>query len=767
MTTLTIESGTGPKALNYHFWDGQRLRSTRQCPLALDSETERIQDERQIPRLALAVASDGQTHVVIHPERLGEFLLLHRDAFFVGHNVQFDFWVIDQHLAGRCEEAARRVLWDACDRGRLFDTMILDMLLQLATWKFRKVADATRTKGSRKDGHTKIYPGNLAEVTADYTTLRVHKDDPYRQRFGELVGLDRQGWDQVDPGFFAYAVRDAVATRRLYPALAAAAYEQMMAHGFDRQARRYDIRPDALQEFGYLSELLQVRASVVLAYLFRRGVRVNLEKAGALERQYRAEMAAVVAELERDHRDALTYAKGGALKLTPKGRTPSLGGKKLEAQLGRVVAEAKATGQDITLPVSGGKKGGTSLSVKAWARYAALHPFLGLWARMARLKKLLEFLAGLTAAVLHCEYRLLMRTGRTSCSRPRSADLPGLNVQQMPRLAEFRGLFEPGPGSRLFVGDFAAAELRTLAAVCRAKFGSSRLGEVIAQGGDPHAFTAAAIQGLSLEEFEGLKVTDPKRFKAGRQQSKPINFGVPGGMGAEALREYAFANYGVVLSPEDARKFRGQLIEEVYPELNGRDGYLADRSMAALARNLGVTEREAWEVLDRSGTRNPLAARGVAKVVRGTSTASEYYRTRVWDGLARLARTVRGLDPEVAGLIAGEQGCQRLHDRLFRQSVATLTGRLRAGVGYTDSKNTPFQSLCADGAKLALWRLLYAGHDVYAFIHDEILVQVPAEDAEGQAHVIKAIMVKAMEEVMGHGIPAACDHVVADCWAKP
>src|SRR5262249_28712656 len=287
--------------------------------------------------------------------------------------------VIDQYLAHRGEQEARRVLWDACDRGRVFDTQILDMLLQLANGRFRKVSEAK--KGKSKDGDTKIYPGNLAEVAAEYTTLRIRKDDPYRGRFGELVGLSQEAWAGVDPAFFAYAVRDALTTHRLYPALASAAYQEMLAYGFDRKARRYEIRPDALEKFGYLSEVIQVKASVVLTYLFRRGVRVNLTRVRALEQQYRAEMAAAVAALERDYREVLSYDKSGALKLTPKGKTPSLGGKKLEAMLLRVAAEAKKQGHNIHVPVSDGKKKGMSLSAKAWSRYAALHPFLGLWAR--------------------------------------------------------------------------------------------------------------------------------------------------------------------------------------------------------------------------------------------------------------------------------------------------------------------------------------------------------------------------------------------------
>jgi hypothetical protein len=371
--------------------------------------------------------------------------------------------------------------------------------------------------------------------------------------------------------------------------------------------------------------------------------------------------------------------------------------------------------------------------------------------------------------MLHGEYTLLMRTGRTSCSRPRKSSVPGINIQQMPKLPEFRALFVADPGFTLFIGDFAAAELRTLAAVCQAKFGSSKLGIVFTDSGDgdPHAFTAAAIQGMTLETFHKLRETEPQRYKENRQQAKPINFGVPGGMGAQRLMESALTDYGVKFALDEAKQFRDKLINDVYPELNDRDGYLADPTMATLARNLGVTEREVWDVFDPSGKRNPIAARGVAKVIHGTSTASSYYQAKVWDGLCRLLRTVLDPNPEVGELVASGQGGQQLHNLLYRQNVATLTGRLRAGVSYCDSKNTPFQSLCADGAKLALWGLLYAGFDVYAFVHDEILVQLPVSNATKDATKVDAIMVKAMADVMGHGIPAKCDWLVADCWKKP
>ena len=209
---------------------------------------------------------------------------------------------------------------------------------------------------------------------------------------------------------------------------------------------------------------------------------------------------------------------------------------------------------------------------------------------------------------------------------------------------------------------------------------------------------------MTLEAFLDLKTTAPDRYFKARQAAKAINFGVPGGLGAKALRAYAEANYGVLLTLDEAKLFRSKLISEVYPELNDRDGYLADTGMAP-----------------KGGDRVTLAVRA-------------------------------------------KHGS--FENQLHHQKVATLTGRIRDGVGFTESKNTPFQSLAADGAKLALWNLLYAGFDVYGFIHDEIIVDLPSNCAEQDAPRIKEIMERSMEEVLG-GIPAVCEWSLNDCWAKP
>jgi hypothetical protein len=44
---------------------------------------------------------------------------------------------------------------------------------------------------------------------------------------------------------------------------------------------------------------------------------------------------------------------------------------------------------------------------------------------------------------------------------------------------------------------------------------------------------------------------------------------------------------------------------------------------------------------------------------------------------------------------------------------------------FTQSCNTPFSGLAADGAKLALWNLTHVGFRVVAFVHDEIVLEIP------------------------------------------
>src|SRR5262249_34464449 len=154
----------------------------------------------------------------------------------------------------------------------------------------------------------------------------------------------------------------------------------------------------------------------------------------------------------------------------------------------------------------------------------------------------------------------------------------------------------------------------TLAAVCEARFGFSRLADTIRAGNDPHCYTAAMFLGMSLADFMALErvedeiesdgVKQKKKgywYKKHRQSAKPVNFGVPGGLGVASLVRYARDAFKVEMSFDQAREKRRQLITAIYPELNEVDGYLADESMAVLAHNLKARLEECWKALDWKG----------------------------------------------------------------------------------------------------------------------------------------------------------------------
>ena len=133
----------------------------------------------------------------------------------------------------------------------------------------------------------------------------------------------------------------------------------------------------------------------------------------------------------------------------------------------------------------------------------------------------------------------------------------------------------------------------------------------------------------------------------------------------------------------------------------------------------------------------------------------------IWDLLLQLNQ-----NPTIASELAKRRGSQELCRALFQETAATLTGRLRGRVDYCAARNTPFQGLAADGAKPALFRLTAEGYRVVAFVHDEIVVELPSDvDHDQEAERVKRIMCEAMGEVT-RGVPVRAEAVVMERWSK-
>jgi len=97
--------------------------------------------------------------------------------------------------------------------------------------------------------------------------------------------------------------------------------------------------------------------------------------------------------------------------------------------------------------------------------------------------------------------------------------------------------------------------------------------------------------------------------------------------------------------------------------------------------------------------------------------------------------------------------------------VFTETGRKRGQTTYCAEKNTPFQGLAADGAKLALYNLDKQGFKVVGFVHDEIICEVPRESAQSLMEDQERIMIDSMRSVVPD-VLVGVESAVSDFYTK-
>lgn len=721
--------------------------------LAFDTETsvyrphgEEYDLSREIPPIVLATVSDGQRSAVIHPAQLPEFVHKQYSTLLVGHNIQFDYWVVRNELGARGQGEVDGFAVESWEYlpglGRMDDTMLLDFLVRLAQ--------------DRMEGDTLR---NLGKVAATYG-LEADKESPYRKRFGELVGQD---WGQVDRGYFDYAIEDARVTWHVYDRMIRLAREL---------AGKQGVQDSCIQQYGLLTSKLQTRASIVLSAVGRAGMRVDTEKVSAALLRLGPRAQELVTALDQYEPKIFgTYKTHSKKKVKYREFLPSLKGsgkcglpkicnEHLTSQLQFAAFEG---GLDAGLMPMTPKTGRLNLSAEIWQTVLPNHPFVSQWAELKQTEKVMQFLSDLKGKrEIHPKYNPIVRTGRTSCSKP--------NLQQMPRETWFRENFVARPGCLFVVADYSAIELVTLAAVLESRFGKSVLADVLRQGRKPHDYTASLMTGISYEDMvAGVKrekeegITGP-HAKA-RQAAKAINFGVPGGLGPDKLVAYAKTNYGVDLLKEQAVEFRRRLVEGIYPELRA---YLNDPGMENIARNLHIEPAELYRAFQTEpGTKADWEAFGITNVIARGGKRKDganlplCYRKKVWETLQRLNK-----NPELDRILSSWESTARNHHRIGGREVTTLTGRVRGGADYGEARNTPFQGLAADGAKCALWAIHQAGYRIVHFVHDEIVCEVHAPIAEEAKDHIVSLMQESMRGVLQADLPVEVEAVLSKTWSK-
>lgn len=199
-----------------------------------------------------------------------------------------------------------------------------------------------------------------------------------------------------------------------------------------------------------------------------------------------------------------------------------------------------------------------------------------------------------------------------------------------------------------------------------------------------------------------LKKPEGEVTKADRQLAKAINFGLLYGMGWKSLKGYAHANYGVALTDRQAKEYRDAFFR-AYPAL------------------------KAWHA-------------------RTEATVKKLFRANA-DGVHEV-RTLGG-----------------------RRRLIPVGKRGGDGTAYpnkTDALNTPVQGSGADGLKTAvalLWerRAECPGAVPVVFAHDEIVIEVPADDAERAREWLRACMVEAVAPLIDP-VPVVVEVTTGRTW---
>jgi DNA polymerase I-like protein with 3'-5' exonuclease and polymerase domains len=685
-------------------WDGERLGEI----ISIDTETTIIEDKGRVPDICLATVSDGTRHFILRPEQLPEFLESNIDhkTHIVFHNVAFDFWVIDKWLCKSKASDARDILWTAVDQHRVHDTMLLGLLIDLAEYD--------------REAYS-----SLANACKNHIGMQLEKDQ-FRLGFNELRNSP---WDEIDPGFFVYAVTDAAATWLLYEALT-------------RKAMAICDEFALTHQHGLLTEAIQVKAAIGLGRITQNGMKVDLPAVEKLRTEIESRIKTIELQLQDELRGLWkTSRQTGEVLRTEKTNAPQQNHTVLVAFFKELAQK-----HSIDLPTTG--TGRISLSLgEFWNQYSHVDHRLELLCKLSDLSKSSSFLSGLQASTIHPAYSTIKRTGRTSCSRP--------NIQQMPRDEAIRQSIIADPGHVLFIIDYNCLELRTLAHICMQRYGSSKLGEVMKSGKDPHSYTAAIFHNMNIDEFNCR--ADRKKL---RQHAKVFNFGIPGGLGTKSIVDFAKKQYEVSISLEDAEFFKNKLTREIYPELAL---YLGEDDTAKLAAALKTTEwelRAMWPdqfyivMLKKILAEKPFKADGTK------------YNPMSIDRIWRELRAVCRNELFVPFIDARDSSKSSPLRKLFNGPVTTTTGRMRGSVDYSQSRNTPFQGLAADGCKQALWELTKAGYRVVGFVHDEFIIEIPKEDTFSRvAEDINRICCQSME-IYVPGIPVVCEYAVSERWNK-
>lgn len=693
----------------------------------LDTETTMIDDDHKwlTPAYVLGAACDGTTGYFITREHIAAFLKAHQGLPMAFHNAAFDLDVLQLVVGKKLD------LYAAVDGDLVWDTMLLHQLLCLGA-----------------EGHVAYGGGQSTLETCAQRYLGVDLPKDVQDLAGDPVRTSYHKWlnqpsETIEPVYLEYLAKDALATILVYDKVQSELAELLQNSDDAFNFQSLEWLSEQVRRWGPQTHHTQLKGAIVLRAITGNGIHVDLSKVGDLKEALEAEQARLLEAL-RVH----CYIPGeGSDKAVQK-----------------ILERAAKDNPDLTLLRT--PTGKFQATEEALEQLRGLEPFVDLYLRYNEVNKLLTtYLGKLSKGVLHPSFRALVDSGRTS-------SFGDINAQNLPRNEKIRECLIASPGKVLISADYSTLELATLSQTTKSLLGTeSEMANLINDGVDLHATLAATITGKQIEAVS----------KDERQKAKAINFGKPGGMGTGGLIRYAKASYGVTLTEDEAMEIEDAWFE-LFPEMQDylRPKYDAGEELAYL---LNLTPNEYNEAQGKSprygdddvtpvgwlggmclkvlAEEQPVTKRGLGDPY--TEAQIDYF----W---SKLQGNIELFPEEHHDDIKSRKPSWKLRNGIRNWitscPVFTTSGRLRAVAAHCQQKNTPFQGLAADGAKLALWELWRRGKRIVNFIHDEIVIEVDETcNIAAEAEELCQVMIDAMRQVVPD-VRISAEYAVSRCWDK-
>ena len=523
---------------------------------AFDCESYPIRDGLLAPKPVCFSFASESSGALLHRADRGaaalEYLLTETDCLLVGHNVAFDFAVLIAqfpHLT--------KAVFEAYRAGRVRCTKIRQQLLDIGAGMRRK--------------HGQLFVKRRGEwVFADYSLAGNADKTGSKGLVGHYLGKDRSAEKGPDAWRMRYMELDGLEAHE-YPA-AAADYAKLDASDTlevfwaqGKEAADYNRRL-VVSETELADEVRQVRKAFALHLVSCWGLRTDADAVAKLETHIDAEYA----RLQQQFLEAGLYKWGGTKKAPKLTKNMAAIRAKVEDAYRALDEQAPRTGPTQRAPDGQTKTDSLTLQESG----DPLLEELGEAGPISTVKQ--TFIPVLKRGLevpINTRFNSLLETGRISSSKPNLNNLPRtlFNPEKTAQLEQaaaagdgnaavlltlgVRESFVPRPGCVFSSVDFDCAELRSLAQVCLWLYGRSAMAEFFQAdpNGDPHLALAAETLGITLTEAKALKKSGDQAFKKARQDAKPTNFGLPGGLGVKKFQLMARKNYGVDFDEQEVR----------------------------------------------------------------------------------------------------------------------------------------------------------------------------------------------------------------------